>query len=478
MISNYINTKVFLKILLTIAIALLFCTLFMFKVKLAVTISILFAITAISWHLFDYISDEYFFLFILFLFPIVPTSFGIVLPAGLPVIKSHRILTMLILFYMLKKRILIDYYSNFFKQNTFTFPIIIVIISYFISSSFSASKGTSFFFTISTIIETILLAIIVFNSFKTNSQINRLIYTLSISCIILAFIGLIEKKTGYNFYAQFGGFTHYYSTNHAMRGGEIRINASFGHSITLGTYYAMILPLVLYTFRKNILKSFAWSGLIFLAILATQARSAQIGALIVFIIYFLFLDRKKLRIGIILALPLIFLFHEKIISYAIQINPFNTTDANLADSSGARLEQLNFLWPFIKNNIIIGHGVGPVPALMRGSWIGGEGNYQVTVDSFYLLHFYYFGIIGILTWLYLMLETFRRPLKTFRIAIHKTPILPYILMGLIVFNIVNIVAALQQFHFVYWIFVGILARMIINKKNDLLQPQTPVTQEQ
>jgi hypothetical protein len=165
-----------------------------------------------------------------------------------------------------------------------------------VSSFFSENMRGTIFFILSIVFEYFIFTVVVFSIFKTDEDIEQLINSLLISCVILCFLGLFEKISGYIFYSEFGVFDDQYSRalTHQMRSGGIRVKASFNHAIAYGAYIVTILPIFIYKYHKSFIKFNGYILLLMSAVIASQSRAGMIGAIIIFLLYTAFIERKTM----------------------------------------------------------------------------------------------------------------------------------------------------------------------------------------
>ncbi|MCU0822662.1 MAG: hypothetical protein MUC95_09370, partial [Spirochaetes bacterium] len=97
---------------------------------------------------------------------------------------------------------------------------------------------------------------------------------------------------------------------------------------------------------------------------------------------------------------------------------------------------------------------------------GGEGNYFNTIDNFYLLYSYNNGLLGLIVWFYLTIEIFRKTIKYFGKSIFKDKLVLLLLGAAVTFTVINGVVALFSYHSVFYIYLGILTRLIVNKAKE------------
>ncbi|MDM7987075.1 MAG: O-antigen ligase family protein [Smithella sp.] len=419
--------------------------------------------TVLVWIIAEYLNTEKVVLLFIFLFHLMPALAGIRISETIPVIKPQRIATMFVLFMLLRKGLLVQYYKDFFHANIFTKPIILIIFSYLFTTILSYSKGSTAFFTASFIMEYLFMAVLVFSIFSDDDKIDVLSKALCYGTIVLCVFGIIERFTEFNVFHLLGTYRTDFQLNHQIRDDEIRIMGPFTHSIPLGVYLASTMPLFFYRYKNNPPQFYFSIGLISATIYATQSRTAIICALLVVGIYLVFYDRSKISIAILLLIPFILVFNNEIFTYLREVLPFTATGTEQINSTEARFNQLEFYGEYIKNNILFGHGIVTAPELITS---GGLGYTRVShsIDNFYLLYAFYFGLVGLAVWVLLAIIVFFRTVF-YTMRNRHDFILQCLLIGLIAFFISNLVVALFENHFLYWIYIGIITRKIYNELN-------------
>ncbi|MDY6933323.1 MAG: O-antigen ligase family protein [Spirochaetota bacterium] len=468
--NNSISILSFLEIITVVIICLFFVYLCLNDPKSVVSLGfVIFCIPLAffsikktdNWLVSRDVTDEKKMLtYFMFIYPLLPCLWGINIGGGIPVFRAQRIAALILIFYLYRRGLFRQVYTDFIKANIFTYPIVFIIISFLITSFFSTNMKGTFFYLFYFVFEILILPVVVFTVFKTRKDIELLINIICLSAFILSIIGIYERITEYNFYSVFGAYdvSHAHALEHARRFGSIRIKGPFMHSISFSSYLATTLPLFLYKYYNNSTKLIISSGLVMFALISTQSRGGIIGAILILGIYFTLYDRKNIFYILLLSIPLIVLNYDSIAVFFNQLNPTGSSDQELANSSKARSIQFEILSEYIKQNIIIGYGKVPTPAIMRI-----PGRYSRSVDNFYLLLTYSFGFFGLLSYVYLMINIIIKPIKILGKKIYKDKLITLLLTGVFAFYIINTVVSLEEFHFIFWIYVGILARLLVNR---------------
>ena len=63
-----------------------------------------------------------------------------------------------------------------------------------------------------------------------------------------------------------------------------------------------------------------------------------------------------------------------------------------------------------------------------------------------------------------MISVVIKPIKEFGSAIFKNKLVLMLIFACLVFYTINLVVALWSFHFIYWIYIGLIARIIVNER--------------
>jgi len=335
----------------------------------------------------------------------------------------------------------------------------LIVFSLLVSSFFSANFTSSIFFFGSFLVEYLIIPIAIFSVCRTREDIDELVKVICFSAFVVLFLGVFERITHYNFYNIFGTFLWEGGVVNASRSGGIRIRGAFDHPIALGAYFALVFPFILYYMRNSFIPKLLSIVLFFAVATFTDSRAGQVGFIIVFLVYFIVIERYKWIYIIFMLVP----FASGSFRYRLQtLNPFFKGDAVLEASTIARANQFKFLTGYIKKNLLFGFGMDNVPAMMR--WVG---NYNSTIDNFYLLYTFQYGITGFLTWSLLMLYPLIKSLIYLKTKIFQEHLLVLLCGGIVAFCVINTVVALWTFHFMFWIYTGVITRILYNHINGI-----------
>ncbi|HPF07087.1 MAG TPA: hypothetical protein PK293_13700 [Spirochaetota bacterium] len=448
------------KLLTILVITCSFSFLFANLPKHSVVICVVLLAAAIIWVKTDEIDIKVLISVCFFIYPLLPRFWGLRISEGIPAIHAHRVLSFVIIIILIRRKLLISYYRNFFKTGIFTKPILLVLISILLTVFVTENKPGTFFFLVSYIAETILIPVVIFSTYKTREDIEKFLSALIYPAIILAVLGLYENYSEYNIYTIFGIYDESFDISATLiRGGELRVMGPFDHPIAFGAYFALVVPFVIYKYKEQILPLILLLLIFFKVITDTDSRAAQIGFGIIFFVYFLLISKHKFLFFLFLPFTLLSgSFRYRLMT----LNPFFSGDVVLQGSANARVEQFNFLKGYIYKNFLLGHGQVETPLMLR--WLSGTGlgNYHNTIDSFYVLYIWLYGLCGLLSWILLMMFAIIKPIIIFKNDIFDDNLVLLLLSGLISFCIINLVVALFSFHFLFWIYIGLLTRLMYN----------------
>lgn len=447
------------KLFPTIIISLVFVFLLIFNVKVGLALSLCLLLIPLYWIISKSLDEKQVLFFFIFIHPIMPLLWGVKIADAIPIIHSVRLLTIAYFIFLIQKRLLFKYYKDFFKTNIFTFPIIMILLSMLVSSLFSSKLVTTIFYLFAFPLETLIIPAAVFSVCKTREDINQLAKVICYSTLVLILLGCFEKFTQYNFYNSFGTYLPDMEMINNIRRGQIRIRISFDHPIATGSHFALVLPFIIYYLRDNYFLRLVAISTVFIVITFTDSRAGQVGFIIIFIFYFIFVEKHRIFYSLMMILP----FSSGTFRYRIMtLNPFFSGDPVLEGSTIARGDQFRFLTGFIKDNLFFGYGLDTVPALMRG-----VGNYVNSIDNYYLLYTFYYGIIGLMSWTLLMLYALIKPVLYLKWKIFDDKLLILLIGGTLAFCLINSVVALISLHFMFWVYLGVITRVLYNYANNI-----------
>lgn len=433
------------------------------KTKAAIAISAGLLVLSLGWYFAPRADVKKVIMAFFFIYPMLPCMAGFQIASGIPVFRTQRIATIVILLFLIRRGLLIKYVKGFVQNKIFIYPLLFLVLTLLISSFLSYNFTASIFYVVSLVVESMILAVIAFNAFVTDEEINSLVSVMCWSAIVLSVLGVYEYLFHDNIFFAFGVFDRAWAVinQFQVRYDEIRIQGPFDHSIAFAGYLVGSLPLILYKYRDRIVHFNLYLGLVCAAILMTQSRAGLIGLIIVYALYFIFVNRRDLLISLVLGLLVLIPNLQSIFQHYMNIDDSLRSEYFQSE----RTRQFYFLMNYIKDNIIFGWGMIETPAMMLSDVTGQYRSQSTSIDNYYLLFAFHWGAAGLLADIIWLASMFLRPILEFRAAIMKNKLLILMLIAIIALSVINVVVALWSFQFLLWIYMGVIARMIVNHRN-------------
>jgi hypothetical protein len=153
-------------------------------------------------------------------------------------------------------------------------------------------KGQTFF------ISFFVVYFLIISLVRTRLDVQFFVRVLAWGGAVVAFFGIIERRTGYNIFnhlQSFFPFLQFQGGGEQFRSGRLRVLASSQHPIALSVLLVILLPLVLYLARCSGRKWLLIAGLYIVAIFTTASRTGIIGLVILTIVYLALQPRTVLR---------------------------------------------------------------------------------------------------------------------------------------------------------------------------------------
>ena len=153
-------------------------------------------------------------------------------------------------------------------------------------------KGQTFF------ISFFVVFFLIISLVRTRLDVQFFVRVLAWGGAVVAFFGIIERRTGYNIFNHLKSFfplLQYEGGGEQFRSGRLRVLASSQHPIALSVLLVILLPLVLYLARCAGRKWLLIAGLYIVAIFTTASRTGIIGLVILMIVYLALQPRTVLR---------------------------------------------------------------------------------------------------------------------------------------------------------------------------------------
>lgn len=186
-------------------------------------------------------------------YPILPDYFAIELGGGLPLLKSSRILILLMAVFILiyqRGKIYID--INSLKKTKMLIPLFIYFVGRITANAFycfnlSAAMNTEF----SIIFEQLILVIILLQVIKSKQQIKQCMKALACGSAISAIVSIISIICGKNLFYYLNTVSRSMLMASTVRMGIVRAEAGFGHPVYYGVYCALVIPICYYLYENE-----------------------------------------------------------------------------------------------------------------------------------------------------------------------------------------------------------------------------------
>lgn len=408
----------------------------------------------------------YKFLFLMYLisFLIMPNYSGIKI-SSLPLITAQRFFLIIIYAWTFFNKKIQRNFIDSFKQNKFTFPIIIYLIVCLITTFFTGDINAFFGPLVDQILAFYLMVYCFKNYLKLDEFLNIIKYLIYILCIL----GIFERITGFNIFTLLdSGMTQKLNNGSLMRDNVIRICTAFGHPLTYGLFLTIFFPFTCYDVNRKkiyILQNPIIIILVVINIILSGSRSC-IGT-VFFEIFIIFILSDKKRMGNILVSiifsalitsALIFIFYDTSFMEGILRQIFYVIDelfgTSMALQFGGNSSIKNsstyrtLLWSIFTNenfSYFIGKGTIYKPYLIINNRV------VESIDNFYVNMFIKYAIPGVASILYIFYTNFK---NAFLNLLSNKNKLNYLLILLTISYLLNllIVDELATLKFMFIIF--------------------------
>lgn len=236
---------------------------------------------------------EYFFLTTFFFFPIIPRYLGVDLGGGLPIINAQRILLAnTYIVWMFKKLISgkLPYQKTAINRAIF-FLAFVQILSVFNHPTIFLPSALKI---LQLIMEQYLIFYLVVDIVRTKEQLQRLVFTLVISMLIVSLIGIVEYYSGNYFFSFIKPVREELQSAYNvawMRLGSLRIQSSLASGRVLGMSILILFPfsLMFSFYETDRVKKFIWSFasiIFFITLMFTKSRASMMGIFLSLIILY------------------------------------------------------------------------------------------------------------------------------------------------------------------------------------------------
>lgn len=358
----------------------------------------------------------YKFLFLMYLvsFFIMPNYSGIKI-SSLPLITAQRFFVIIIYTWTFFNKKIQRSFVDSFKQNKFTFPIIIYLIVCLITTLFTGDINAFFGPLVDQILAFYLMVYCFKNYLKLDEFLNIIKYLIYLVCIL----GIVEQVTGFNIFTLLDtGMTQKLNNGSLTRDNTIRICTAFGHPLAYGLFLIFFFPFTCYDVNRKkiyILQHPIIFILVVVNMILTGSRSC-IGTMFVEIFVIFMLSDKK-RMGNILVsiifsalitATFIFIFYDapfmrvmlRQIFYVIDELFGTSISLELGGSSSIKNSSLyrDLLWSIFTNekfSYFIGKGT------IYRTYLVINNTVVESVDNFYVAMFIRYAIPGVVSILYI-----------------------------------------------------------------------------
>lgn len=370
----------------------------------------------------------YKFLFLMYLvsFLIIPNYAGIKI-SMLPLITAQRFFLVIIYISTFLNRKIQRNFVDSFKQNKFTFPIIIYLIVCLITTFFTGDINAFF----GPLVDQILAFYLISYCFKNYLKLDEFLNIIKYLICFLGVLGIFEQITGFNIFTLLdSGMTQNLNNGSLTRDNVIRICTAFGHPLAYGLFLVIFFPLICYDINRKavyILQNPILVILVVINVVLSGSRSC-IATIFSEIFIILILSDKK-RMGnilvsiISLALvtgTLIFIFYDTSFIEGMLRQIFYVIDelfgTNMALQFGGNSSIKNsslyrdLLWSIFTNesfSYFIGKGTIYKTYLIINNTV------VKSVDNFYIAMFIRYAIPGVVSILYIFYTNLKNAFLNF-----------------------------------------------------------------
>lgn len=399
------------------------------------------------------------------LYPMLPFHFGFDIGSGLPVLKLHRVL--LLFLYIIW---ILDRGVNNIKESLSNYPLrrVFVVVGVVLICICILNGGGSraYNYTFSFLIESCFLSFVVFDYFRDETDQKKLLFIICCSGAIIAISAIFERMVAFNWYSIIPSYREQldFALESQIRLNDIRVKAAFPHAISFGATVAIIgsisLISLLYETKKSLKFFYLLStALMLLSCIYTLSR----GPLLMFgFITILVLARKAKRWLLIFFLLGFILFTQPFYEFEFvdsvheSIGNFlGANDAEISDSSSARLWQLGTGLSYLAAKPLFGYGFQPINKYL-----------DITVDNFYLRYALNFGVIGLASLLCILGLVLKKTgfMVFYAVTRFQQHYAIACLASLISILILWFTVSLEDYMFYFWVMTGILMRMYLDVK--------------
>jgi O-antigen ligase len=397
-------------------------------------------------------------------FPLIPFYIGFDFK-GMAIISPQRVLIFgLYIAWLLKKlyrgeKVIIKTPINLGLALFLLVRILGVVFS--LNFGVSLSRYLSQFFTF------YLIYFLVLDSIISWEQINRVLRVLVASGVVVGLLGIVEFATKFNIYSYLSAprATFDLTASHIQsRMGLVRIEGALGHSIVMGMFLSLVIPICLGQLvaaqsrrRKTWLLACL---LVSTGAILTFSRATWIGLCFILLAFTLRYPRHFAPyvcvILIAATVGILGLSQSRQVRTFIERTTESKKKADLAGSTAQRIKQIQIGIPTALQRPLTGYGIDHAK---RATGLR-------TIDNYYLTLILESGVASLTAFLLLMFLVLYQLKKVIQGApdFEVRNLAFSIFVSLTGFMIILATVSLTQDFFIWWILAALGMRMVMNEK--------------
>ncbi len=406
---------------------------------------------------------EWVLLLTIFAFPLVPLYVGFDLK-GMVVVNPQRVLIIgLYIAWALKK---IYRGEKVLLRTPLNFGLAVFLLVRLFGIVFSIDFGVSLSRYLAQFFTFYLFYFLLIDSISSKKQIDRVLRTVALSAGAVSFLGILEFVTKFNFYSYLNPSRATIALTASQiqsRMGLLRIEGALGHSIVMGMFLALIVPICLGQFiaagsKKG--KTWLLGGLLISAAAGlTFSRATWIGLGFILIAFALRYPRHFLPyVSVIIIGATVTLFglsRGRDVRTFVERTTESAKKADLPYSTAFRVKQIKTGWPVVLQRPLTGHGIDHAKKVTR----------LRAIDNYYLTLMLESGIPSLFAFLFLLSLVFSKLKRVVRTSPDfETRNLAFsIFISLASFVIILGFVSLTQVFFIWWVLAAMGMRTVMNE---------------
>jgi O-antigen ligase len=355
-------------------------------------------------------------------------------------------------------------------QNKFFIPVILLVIAATISVFIAPAQKPALGIWKAYFIEPLLLFLVFIHNIKTKSQVNKIIWSLGLSAVIISLIAIAQ-------YVSNVGIPESYNLPNIKRATSV-----YGYPSAVGLFLAPILTLfigiIIEKFRiknkkskldaQNIFinsKYFVIGIIIMLllitAIILAKTEGAIIAVLVSTFFVLMFTKYRRLVIaGTLIAILMIFLIP--------QTRGYVVTLLTFRDVSGdVRIALWQGTLRLIKNHPVFGAGLAGFPELYKQYKEAKHIEISLYPHNIFLNFWVETGILGLISLLWIIVNFFRKGFKNLSYKLQTTNYslsLIAVMICILIYGLVDAPYFKNDLSCLFWIWIGLI---IVSSKLEL-----------